>query len=1421
VETYNSNFARWLPWAAIVGIMSICASAGCAQDNRGQQKTFRVAPSFEEDRGDTSDRFIWRISGTAVFLSAGGQLSIRWGTGGEAQLSFLGANGRSEPRGEMPSESKTIYYLGPVEAWRSASHFERVRYSGIYPGIDLVFVATADQLEYNFEISPYANPRAIRIHYQGSSGHLTRGGDLEIRAGDATILQRRPMAFQPIRGRLRRIACNYRLKNPHEADFRLGAYNRGEPLFIDPVLNFSTYFGGDSFDSINAAATDAQGNLYVAGETSSGSLSNASIPFRSSREAFVAKFNSVGTLAFTLYLGGSNYDSGRGIAVDPLGNIYVTGVTDSSDFPITNGAFLTHAPGPQNAFVAKLSSGFRLQYSTYLGGGTGDFGMAIAVDSSGAAYVAGQTESTAFPVSSGAFQRSNQGGSDCFISKLNPAGSALAYSTYLGGSALDLCAGIAVDASGNTYVTGTTYSTNFPVAGSLQSSLLGTANAFVTKVNATGSALVYSTYLGGSVIDNATAIAVDSFGGAYLTGDTASFDFPTTPSVFQNGLNGRYNAFVSKLSAAGSTLMYSTLVGGSGTDVGTSIAIDAMGRAIIGGYTSSSNFPIAGAIQTAIQGAFDAFSTVLDPVGATLVFSSYFGGSGDDRGYAVALAPPSGLYLAGVTSSSNFPVAAPIQSGLSVAPDAFVLKLGYLQSIPAAVSATPSSGSGATQTFTLQYSDTTGAASLQTLYVYFTATFVNPAANSCLVWYNVAANQINLIQNGGTTWFTATPGTATTLQNSQCSLNVAATSVTTSGNTLMLNLPMTFLPAYAGAKDTYMYAADVSGANSGWQQLGTWTVPTAAGVPTAVSITPSSGSVASQMFALQFSDTAGAASLQTLYIYFTATFVNPAANSCLVWYNVPANQINLIQNGGTTWFTATPGSATTLQNSQCSLNVAATTVTMSGNTLTLNLAMTFLPAYAGAKNIYMYAADVSGANSGWQQLGTWTVPPAAGVPTAVSTTPSSGSLASQTFALQFSDTAGAASLQTLYVYFTATFVNPAANSCLVWYNATARQINLIQNGGTTWFTATPGTATTLQNNQCSLNVGATSVTMSGNTLTLNLAMTFLPAYAGAKDIYMYAADVSGSNSGWQQLGTWTVPPGAGVPTAVSTTPSSGSVASQTFALQFSDTAGAASLQTLYIYFTATFVNPAANSCLVWYNPAANQINLIQNGGTTWFTATPGTATTLQNSQCSLNVAATTVTMSGNTLTLNLAMTFLPAYAGAKDIYMYAADVSGANSGWQQLGTWTVPSNVGVPTAVSSTPSSGSVASQTFALQFSDTAGAASLQTLYVYFTATLVNPADNSCLVWYNPAANQINLIQNGGTTWFTATPGTATTLQNSQCSLNVAATTVTTSGNTLTLHLAMTFLPAYAGAKNIDMYAADVSGANSGWQQLGTWTVP
>jgi len=741
-------------------------------------------------------------------------------------------------------------------------------------------------------------------------------------------------------------------------------------------------------------------------------------------------------------------------------------------------------------------------------------------------------------------------------------------------------------------------------------------------------------------------------------------------------------------------------------------------------------------------------------------------------------------------------------------------------SVPTADSANPNSGSGSSQTFALQYSDSAGATNLATTWVWFNATFAGSSANSCMLYYNRPTGQLNLLNDAGATWASGTLGSAVTLQNNQCAVNLAGSSATLSGNTLTLNLAMTFKAAFGGAKNIYMYAANASGANSGWNDRGDWTVPVVNAVVTADSVTPASGSGATQTFALQYSDTLGATDLSTTWVWFNATFAATSANSCMLYYDRAAARLNLLNDAGSVWSGGSLGAASVLQNNQCSVNLAGSSASLVGNALTLNLAMTFKPAFGGAKNVYMYGTNAGGSNSGWQDRGDWTVPAVAVAITADSVTPASGNLASQTFALQYSDTLGAADLSTTWVWFNATFAATSSNSCMLYYNRSAGQLNLLNDAGTTWMTSTPGSATTLQNNQCSVNLAGSSVVLSGNSLTLNLAMTFKPAYVGAKNVYMYAVNGTGTSSGWQDRGDWTVP-GAGIAvTADSVTPNVGSGASQLFALQYSDTLGATDLSTVWVWFNATFASSSSNSCMLYYNRPAGQINLLNDAGTTWMTGTLGSGTVLQNNQCSIALATSSVNLTGNTLTVNLNMTFKPAYGGAKNVYMYAASGSGINSGWQDRGDWTVPSVAAAVTADSATPNSGSGPSQTFALQYSDTLGATELSAVWVWFNATFAATSANSCMLYFNPATLTLNLLNDAGTIWMPGTIGTAGVLQNSQCSVSLSGSSYTPTGTTLTLNLAMTFQSSYAGAKNVYMYGAGTSGANSGWQDRGDWTV-
>ena len=510
---------------------------------------------------------------------------------------------------------------------------------------------------------------------------------------------------------------------------------------------YSTYLGGGGEDYASAIAVDTLGNAYVTGRSTSGNFPTTAGAFQvinhassSWYNAFVTKLNPTGTaLVYSTYLGGSGAphdtetqfgDVGQGIAVDGSGNAYVTGLTQSTTFPVTTGAYQTvnnsTLPGEIfNAFVAKLNAtGTKLVYSTYLGGGGEDYASAIAVDTLGNAYVTGRSTSGNFPTTAGAFQVINHASTsfpDAFVAKLNPTGTALVYSTYLGGSGFGASgAAIAVDSSGEAYVTGSAASVDFPVtAGAFQTTNTAAANAgpnnggynaFVTKFNATGTALVYSTFLGGATEESGTGIALDGSGNAYVTGQSWSKDFPVAGNAYQAAnkafANDAANAFVTKVNSAGTGLVYSTYLGGSGIppqasnesgagDGGNAIAVDALGNAYVTGDAISSNFPTtSGAIQSVNNAAgllqskgtigINVFVTELNPTGSALLYSTYLGGSSQDQGVGIALDGAGGVYVAGQTSSMNFPTTAgafqPANAGGYS--DAFVAKIALSASGP-------------------------------------------------------------------------------------------------------------------------------------------------------------------------------------------------------------------------------------------------------------------------------------------------------------------------------------------------------------------------------------------------------------------------------------------------------------------------------------------------------------------------------------------------------------------------------------------------------------------------------------------------------------------------------------------------------------------------------------------------------------------
>ncbi|MBI4166047.1 MAG: SBBP repeat-containing protein [Acidobacteria bacterium] len=551
-------------------------------------------------------------------------------------------------------------------------------------------------------------------------GRIEATGDLVISTEAGDVRFRKPVVYQPVAPPFRAAPVaamspspgggetplqpnpKSKIENPKLPDarfvllaenrvgFELGSYDKSRPLVIDPVLIYSTYLGGTDSEYPAGIAADSSGDAYVTGQTYSTDFPTQN-PLQGNSavgvESFVTKLSASGdALVYSTYLGGSGNDSASAITVDAAGNAYLTGGTDSPDFPIVN-AIQATISGGADVFVAKLNAaGNALVYSTFLGGSPdnfhngNDYGSGIAIDSSGNVYVVGPTTSANFPTLNPIQANHGGGTADAFVTKVNDAGSALVYSTYLGGTQDDYALGIVVDTTGGASVTGYTNSTNFPAVNPIQSPYGGGDNdAFVAKLNAAGSALVYSTYLGGADNDVSAGIALDSTGNAYVTGYTSSADFPT-----QNPLQGNYagdtDGFVTKLSAAGDVLLYSTYLGGTLNEYFSGIAVDNAGNAYISGRTSSRDFPTVNPIQAAqAPGYYDAFVATLNNSGSGLIQSTYYGGSSDEVSPRIAVDGSGYAYITGVTFSSDFPILNPLQPALvGINGDAFVTKLSLV-----------------------------------------------------------------------------------------------------------------------------------------------------------------------------------------------------------------------------------------------------------------------------------------------------------------------------------------------------------------------------------------------------------------------------------------------------------------------------------------------------------------------------------------------------------------------------------------------------------------------------------------------------------------------------------------------------------------------------------------------------------------------
>ncbi len=649
---------------------------------------------FEANQGQApaSVRYLARTRKNLVLLTNKGATLV---TGSESadedsnvvELRFAGGSNNPTIEAEFPLRGRVNYLIGSsAEGWyTNIPTYGRVRYRDVYPGIDIVFRSGGQSLEYDFEIAPGGKVSDIRIGFEGATLLRLSNGSLDV---DGVLSQPAPRIFQ-LRGDVHvSVDGRYALRDDGTVGFEVAQFDASLPLIIDPVVEFSTFLGGQADDGGLAVTVGPDGSAYVTGTTRSTDFPTVH-PHQPDfsdglTDAFVAKLTPDGSeLEFATYLGGSRTDIANGIAIDSNGEILIAGATTSSaDFPVFRAMQSLYGGGLSDGFVTRLSAdGAALDYSTFLGGSRADGVHGIATDSSGSAYVAGFTASRDFPVINAVQSTFGGGLTDAFVAKVKPGGDELDYATYIGGSRADSASGVAVDAFGNALIAGNTVSySDFPTVNAYQSTFGGgIADGFVLKLASDGSGPFFSTYFGGSKLDIVSAIATDADGNAYITGSTlSSAGFPLR-NALQDLHGGASDAFAARLTSLGG-LDYSTYLGGARKDVGRGIAVDRARNVLVTGHTESSSldgFPILNAVQPELAGEKDAFVLKLTSNGGELEYSTYLGGSLNDKGTGVAADSEGNAVVTGRTYSLiDFPMVQALQHFASgYGADAFVAKI--------------------------------------------------------------------------------------------------------------------------------------------------------------------------------------------------------------------------------------------------------------------------------------------------------------------------------------------------------------------------------------------------------------------------------------------------------------------------------------------------------------------------------------------------------------------------------------------------------------------------------------------------------------------------------------------------------------------------------------------------------------------------
>ncbi|MBN9662464.1 MAG: SBBP repeat-containing protein [Acidobacteria bacterium] len=1160
------------------------------------------------------------------------------------------------------------------ERWRSGvAAYESLWIRELYRGVDLRLTGERGALKSEYVVAPGTDPAVIRVRYAPAERILAeRDGSLRIETGAGAWHEAEPLIYQWLDGRMVRVAGRYLVRPDGAAGFEVGEYDRSHPLVIDPVVTFSALVGG------------------------------------------------YGASAAT------------GVAVDAAGYVYVAGYTDAADVPVQGPA--TPRMGGVDAYVAKIqASTGRLVYATYIGGSGDDRAFALAVDGMGAAYVTGWTTSTNFPVVNAA-QAAISGYKDAFLLKLNPAGSAFAFSTYFGGAQSESGNALALTAT-QVWIGGDSSSASLPGGNGWRNSNAGLQDGFLARYSQTGT-LVGSTLLGGAGDESVKAVGVDSLGNVYAAGATGSSNLNFPMGGAQMSLKGAQDGFVMKFDAGGSQLIAGTYLGGTRGDVSNpemvlGLAVDAAQNVYVTGMTPSSDFPLVAPWSGTLQGLQDAFVARLASGLGSVVWSTLAGGAGKDSGTCIGLDGSGLVVVAGSTTSSNFPLQNATQVASGGGSDGFVMRMA---------------ADGASVAF---------------------STYTGGSAGEGVTALALGA--------GGTVYVAGQSGSGDYPQKNP-------------------------VQAVAGSA------------------LRMFVTRIAMGVlPSGLAVAPNAGTGSTRTFAFSATHSGGASQIGVVEL-----MVAPAAASaqvCRVRYDHATGLLALASDSGLAWSTVALGSSSSVGNSQCSLTGSGATAVSAGNTLTVTATVSFAAGFAGPRQLYVNASSLSGEETGFSPAGAWTVTTASNqTPAASLVTPASGNGSSAKFNVVFSDTDGGADIVTARVIVNTSAVD--ANSCSIRVQRAAGVVELAADSGSTWSSGTAGGSGTLQNSQCQVKLVSSSVAVSGSTLTVALDVVFADAYAGQRNVFALATDASGASGPWKQLGSWTVtgPVVNTAPVAVAVNPSSGSGAAQVFTFSYTDANGAADLALLRVLINSQ--QTAAAGCYFVWDRGAGMIWLADDSGAVWAAAARiGTEESASNSQCRVSAAGSSVVSNGTGLMMAVSVSFFSGFNGVKSVYANATDGTGLTSPSPQLGSYTVLAASTQPTGpLAVSPAAGSGAGQVFTFTFTDPRGAADLTWLRVLLHAQ--QTAVGGCYLEVDPVGLIAYLYDDAGTGYSAARLGTSDSVQNSQCRLMAAGSSVSFSGTQVTLNLDLRFQAGFAGLRSVWANASDQTGFTSGSPQLGVYMV-